>query len=442
MKGVCGSLQLFSDSKLIDKIARQTGFLKRASKLTPQLFIDLMFYAVSKDFRSLRNISNEAQLEHSLEISKQGLDNRFSQASVDFSKELLNQALTNQFREVEPLIKIQMFKRILIKDSTRFDIDKSLKEYYPSYGGDSSPAGVSIQFEYDLKTNRICDLDLQSALDRDSGDALKKLKFIQKKDLIIRDLGYFHSDVLEYINKHEAYFITRLQATTKVYLSENCVKEIDFSEIYEQMEKVDVKSLDLDVYVGSKKRLPIRLIISLLPNDVYEKRIRTRNKQNKTTGYTTSRVYKDRAHFNLFLSNVPRTEIDFDGICKLYRVRWQVELIFKTWKSLIRISDLRKMRCTRLQTTLYMNLLWIIIHWEIIQPCRTYIYKKDGKLLSIFKSVDTMQEYAKIIRQSISQGKKELRKQIEVLFNLLSRNHWLEKRNNRDYFGDLILLFI
>jgi hypothetical protein len=81
--------------KQVDQIARQTGFLKRKSKLTPQAFIDLMFYAVSGEYTSLRKISIEAQSEHSLSLSKQGLDDRFSSESVDFSKRLLEEAIHN-----------------------------------------------------------------------------------------------------------------------------------------------------------------------------------------------------------------------------------------------------------------------------------------------------------------------------------------------------------
>lgn len=412
------------------------------SKLTPQLFIDLMFYAVSRDYKSLRNISNEAQIEHSLQVSKQGFDNRFSQASVDFSKCLLEEALRNQFRDIEPIAEHQLFKRVLIKDSTRFDIDKSLKQYYPSYGGKTSVAGVSLQLEYDLRTGKIHDLDIQSALDRDSVDALKKKELVQKGDLIIRDLGYFHSDVFEHIHSQEAYFLTRLHQTTKVYLTPDCKDAISFSQIYKQMHQIKSSHLDIEVFVGSKRRLPMRLIIVLLPDEIYQKRVRARNNHNKTSGYNTSDEYKQRAHFNLFLCNLPLIEISTDMVCRLYHARWQVELIFKTWKSLIKINDLRKIKITRLRTILNMKLLWVIVHWEIIQPLRTYLIKSTKMILSVFKCVDTLQEYAQLVRQILKLDKKMQIELLQIFYKLLSQNHWLEKRKNKEYYGELMMLFI
>jgi hypothetical protein len=423
-------------------LAKSSGFLKRASKITPQLFIDLMFYAVSKEYKSLRNISNEAREEFSMQISKQGLDNRFSQASVDFSKQLLEEALNNQFREANPIVNLQVFKRVLIKDSTRFDVDKTLKEHFPSYGGKTSEAGVSIQLEYDLKTSKINDLEVQSSLNRDSVDAISKIDLIKGGDLIIRDLGYFHSDVFEYIIEHEAYFLTRLHATTKVYLTKECANAISFSKIYQQMATNQIPHLDLEVFVGSKKRIPMRLIIALMPEEIYQKRIRNRNNDNKCSGYTTSQEFKDRAHLNLFLCNIHSSEIKADDVCKLYQVRWQVELIFKTWKSLVRISDMKKMKLARLQTILNMKLLWIVMHWEIIQPIKNHLFKINKKILSIFKCIDTLQEHRKTLRQTIKLKKTDLEKLLHKLYSYFSKNHWLEKRKNKNNYENLMVLFI
>lgn len=401
-----------------------------------------MFYAVSKEYRSLRNISNEAQNEYSMQVSKQGLDNRFSQASVEFSKQLLEDALNNQFREINPMVDLlQFFKRVLIKDSTRFDVDKTLKEHFPSYGGKTSEAGVSIQLEYNLKTGKIHDLEIQSSLDRDSVDALKKLDQIEAGDLIIRDLGYFHSQVFEYIIEHDAYFLTRLHATTKVYLTKECSDAISFSKIYQQMIAHQASHLDMAVFVGSKKRIPMRLIVALMPDEIYQKRIRNRNNDNKIIGYTTSQEFKDRAHLNLFLCNIPSTKIVAEDICKLYQVRWQIELMFKTWKSLIRINDIKKMKFSRLQTVLNMKLLWIVVHWEIIHPFKNHLFKISKKVLSIYKCIDTLQEHRKILRKSIKQNKADLERLLHKLYTIFSKNHWLEKRKNKNNYVDLMALF-
>ena len=79
----------------VEKIARQTGFLQRKSKINPLLFIDLMFRMVSQHC-SLEKLRSEALMEHSVSVSKQGLDKRFSKAGISFCKRLLSVALSQQ----------------------------------------------------------------------------------------------------------------------------------------------------------------------------------------------------------------------------------------------------------------------------------------------------------------------------------------------------------
>ena len=225
-----------------------------------------MFYAVSGGYTSLRKIATEANSEHSISLSKQGLDDRFSSKSVSFSKKLLEEAIHNQVMDPVSYDATQLFNRVLIKDSTRFDLHESLQENFPSFGGDASKAGASIQFEFDLKKGEITDLDLQSGLDRDSKDAIKKKDEIQSGDLIIRDLGYYSIEVIQSICSKNAFFISRLYHSANVYESKQGKSKIDFNAIYNQMHATKITHMELDVFVG-KEKTSMRLVICLLPEE-------------------------------------------------------------------------------------------------------------------------------------------------------------------------------
>lgn len=396
-----------------------------------------MFYAVSGEYTSLRKISIEAKSEHSLSLSKQGLDDRFSSKSVDFSKKLLEEAIHKQFMDPLTCDASQLFNRVLIKDSTRFDIAESLKDKFPGFGGDGSKAGVSIQFEFDLKNGKITDMDLQSELDRDSTDAIKKKDNIQAGDLIIRDLGYYSNEAMMSICNKKANFISRLYPSANVYKSEIGKDKIDFQAIYKSMTATKMEYLELTVFVG-KEKTSMRLVICLLPEEVYEKRIRIRNKKNKSKNCKTTDEYKARAHFNLFVTNVAEKEMSTEAICRFYRIRWQIELVFKVWKSLMRINCLQKMKYERFATTLYLNMLWVLVHWRLIVPFRGYLYIIHQRLISIFKCVSTLMDRTRNTRRIMWLTKPKLGKEIQKIYEVFSVSHWLEKRKKRvsldDYF--------
>ena len=45
--------------------------------------------------------------------------------------------------------------------------------------------------------------------------------------------------------------------------------------------------------------------------------------------------------FAFLLSSVPNRDAPDEMMAELYRVRWQIELAFKRWKSILRIANLR-----------------------------------------------------------------------------------------------------
>ena len=160
-----------------------------------------MFYAVSGEYMSLNQLSHESEFTHSIEISKQGLHDKFSANSVSFSKQLLSEALSHQIRLSPANTDKELFRRVLVKDSTGFELDSSLKSYFPGMGGKNSDAAVGIQFEYDLKTGQINDIDITPQKQNDTTDAEAKKEKILPSDLIIRDLGYFKTGIFSHIIK-------------------------------------------------------------------------------------------------------------------------------------------------------------------------------------------------------------------------------------------------
>jgi len=44
---------------------------------------------------------------------------------------------------------------------------------------------------------------------------------------------------------------------------------------------------------------------------------------------------------NLFITNVPRTIWKTETVGKVYPIRWQVELIFKSWKSYLHLASIK-----------------------------------------------------------------------------------------------------
>ena len=402
-----------------------------------------MLYGANEGSKSLNQCAVETKNKHRLSISKQGLDQRFNAQSVLFIKTLFEEQLKQQIKSKVSSPVLDKFNRVLIKDSTRFDIAEQHKEKYPGSGGSASKAGMSIQYEFDLKDGMVVDMTLTPSVRQDSTDALQTQGKITENDLVIRDLGYFSLEVFEQITKNQAFFLSRLSPSVSVYENQNgSTAELSYKQLYEQMIESGQTTIEINAIIGQKKRMPARLIIHLLPEGVYNERMRRVNKQHQKKGRKASGSYKEYARFSFYITNVPFEAVSSTQLMLLYRLRWQVELVFKVWKSIFKLDKIGKMKLDRFLSLLYAKLLWVIINWGVVMNLKYVFHDVLHRILSMYKSFQTIKENFERFRNELM--KRKVRGYIIVnwLVETLSEKHWLEKRKNRIGYEDILLKYL
>lgn len=413
--------------------AKETGFCRRESKLNPFVFFDLMMYdSSSAKPKSLNQLAIEALSVHDIGISKQGMDKRFNEQALAFLKHLIEKQLSVELGQQIEAGWLSLFNRVLIKDATRFDLPEKYKDHLAGSGGSASKAGACLQFEYDLKRGSIIDLNLTASNRPDVKDAVQVLDNVACNDLIIRDLGYFAFKSFLNISNKGAFFISRLRPKTIVYEMENgAMQQLNFNVLYERMRKHRLPRIEKDVFIGNEPKIPVRLIIELLPDEIYEQRIRKSNADHKRKGYNSSEKFKLNSRFNFIITNVPQTVLPIDVIPALYRIRWQIELIFKIWKSIIGIHHNRIMKYTRWLCILHFKLLLMIVNWNIVMGKRNHIYKQRGKLLSLNKCFKTLFDNSYRLRNALKEGLNGITNFIKWEEKIFRENHWLERKKNK-----------
>jgi hypothetical protein len=127
---------------------------------------------------------------------------------------------------------------------------------------------------------------------------------------------------------------------------------------------------EIEVYLGLKKQVRVRLIFQKLPPAVWEERLRKvkRTAQRKQHGLTAKHLVLQA--WNLFTTNVPPTWLDSQQVLGLYRVRWQIELLFKLWKSQAKLSQVGHYRHARIVCQLYARLIAVVLFNWLAAPWR------------------------------------------------------------------------
>ena len=426
----------------IDNAAKSNKFVRRKSALTGDAFVDtLMHCGFGDKTKSLNDMVSYLHLNHQVTISKQALDQRFSIASTLFLKNLVEKFLKEILPKESSMEQFKNFRTVKIKDSTCFQLPEAFASIYPGSGGAASKAMIRIQFEYDFKSGTVYDLSAHAFNDQDQTDSQETLSGIQGGDLLIRDLGYVNIKYMEHIEDVCAYYLNRSSSNVVMYEKKNNGKfvRLDLDKIKHVMKANGLDSIEKEVYLSSKKSVKTRLIIELLPQDEYEKRIRKATKEANKKKRQLSNEFKIRAALNLFITNIPKKLLATDKVRNLYRLRWQVELIFKTWKSFGALHETKQMKIDRFNTNLFAKLLLILLNWKILWTAYSCYWQKNifVSLIKFFKLLINQQSE---IRESIRTGIGSLIDRLDRLFTMPKATIQSEKKKGNMSLKEILLM--
>ena len=140
------------------------------------------------------------------------------------------------------------------------------------------------------------------------------------------------------------------------------------------------------------------------------------------------------------ITNTTPEQIATDSIWPFYRLRWQIELIFKVWKSICKIHEVKKVKQHRLECYVYAKLIFIVLGWQILWRIAKVLYHREGKLLSFYKSFKTLLAKAlDDIKQAVLEGKSTMENFISTFYGISRRHHLLEKREQQNSPMELLL---
>lgn len=160
--------------------------------------------------------------------------------------------------------------------------------------------------------------------------------------------------------------------------------------VYLKDEKLLHKNvLILQGYLG-KEKIPIRLVIYRLRSEVINQRLRAANKQARKKGETMSKSKRLLLHFAIFVTNTPEEMISSEMIGTVYRLRWEIELVFKRWKSQIGIDYLQGIHRERIDCLIWSRLCTVLILELIVGYFKNTFTNPFGLELSEVKLIQYM----------------------------------------------------
>jgi len=356
-----------------EDLSRTTGFVQRRSKMTGAQFMKTLVlgWAANPEASLNELVQRSAQL--GVAISEAGLQQRINDQAIEFLRAMFT-ASVGQFREQIrlPRAVLRQFSQVNIVDSSLVSLPDDLQAEFKGFNTPGSAASAKLQLSFDYLTGDFNAIQVEDGRVPDQNCPLP-LRYAKPASLTLFDLGYVKFDQLQALNQQDASYITRLATRIVVYHHMDDQQPFDLVEFLHRQPDHG----EIEVYIGLKKQVKVRLIFQKLPPQIVQERHRKvkRTAQRKQHGITAKHLALQA--WNLFITNVPPEWLDSQQILHLYRVRWQVELLFRLWKSQVKLSQVGRYRKARIICQLYARLIALVLFNWLAAPWR---FSSQGEL--------------------------------------------------------------
>ena len=377
------------------RLAKQTGFQQRHGRLTPHDFLVLLTLGqLGLPHPSLGGMV--AAL--SSRISREALHQRFTAPAAAFLRLCLHTVLQHKLQSVPIRTKLlQPFARVLLVDSSSWDVSEKLCAIFPGSGGNASTANCKLQTAYDYKQGELTFLADTAGTVPDNRYTNHLPALVNKTDLLLFDQGYFKLTTFNALMAKGAFFLTRLFLDTTVHDVQTS-ERLDLGQV---LRTAPGPTYERQVRMGQgpNQTCACRLVCMRVPTQVAQARRRRFKAHARRQGRTGSHRHVALCDWTLLITNVPEPWLPLHMVRALYTLRWQIEVLFKQFKSILRVYQSATGNAHRLRCELYGKLIAAVWVQRLHAVAHTAVWHTAHQEISLAKLYKRLQERAFLLSQ-------------------------------------------
>jgi hypothetical protein len=324
---------LFNDTAR--RLAKEVGFCLRERSLTGPVFAKtLVFCLLEKHAPTLEDYADFASEHLDVHVSYKAFDERFNEQAIDFLAALLGEALNRCFSARPALLPLlRHFNGVYLRDASTISLPACLADLFPARAAAGQPtAALKIVLEMEVATGEFTELEVLPALDNDKTSAVAA-KPLPQGSLLLEDMGFLAGDRLQEYMDQGVYFLTRVPHWTAFFEKKAGGKGYKRLDVLKWLRNAKGACIERQVYVFHKEKLSLRLLAVRVPEEVAQQRREEVRQDAKKRGRAVSEKKLELCAWNILVTNAPGELISaYDG-WELRRLRWQIELVFKVFKS-------------------------------------------------------------------------------------------------------------
>jgi hypothetical protein len=364
-----------------------------------------------------------------LTITAQGLNERFNQRTASFLRDVFMRMVEHQVIGQSPQTSLlEQFTHIYLEDCSVITLPDELAEVWQGCGGNSSTSqsALKLSVRVDQKSGELDGPYLVDGREHDNRAATNHRPF-QQGALYLRDLGYWKHDTFQEIDECGAYWLS--------YLKTSALIEIDgqWCKIDEFLLQQSSDKIERTIKLGKAHQLSVRLFANRVPTQVGQARRRKLKSKYRGMNKTVSKARLALCDWVFVVTNIPSDMLTIDEAMVLIRVRWQIELLFKLWKSYGQIDKSVSQNPWRQLCECYAKLIGMILqHWLLVISCWQYIDR------SLVKAAQTIRAFALNIATALT-DLVALEKIVEIIQRCLAHGGRINRSQKNPHTYQLLL---
>ena len=307
----------FNEARL-NEIGKLARFCRRERIVTPyRLALSLIEIFAANGARTIADVQRAFNALCEQDVQYKPFHNQLSKPQFPtFMRVLFSRLLNELACEVlrfGPHSPFAQFTQIRLQDGTSFAVHATLAEEFPGRFTTVSPAAVELHVNLDLLTETVNEVVL-------TPDTAAEGQFLPPPielagHLLLGDRGYFDKHYLAAVDRADGSFIVRGMANLNPLV--RCALGGDGQEIKSWRGK---RLKEVAGRIGRHEVVDLDVQFTCEDGTTYDCRL---------VAHRNPREGKPR----YLVTNLNRAQFSTEQVADAYRLRWQIELLFKEWKS-------------------------------------------------------------------------------------------------------------
>jgi hypothetical protein len=353
--------------ELADEAGRVSGVIVRRRKFTALSLARTFILGHLQNPTASDEELAQVAVQCGVDVTPQAVEQRHTPKLVQFLETLFRAGIKVAVGAEKTLAPIlERFTNVTLLDSSTITLPESMRQQFPGCGGGHGHGGgaaaLKIQTELDLRSGALTCLEIEPGK---SPDAATARQYVDRApgSLRISDLGYFNVAVFAALMQAGAHFLSRLQFGTRVLLRAGAAVDL-----LPWLAQQSGPFVDQPICLGQQQRLPCRLLAWRLPAEqANRRRQKLRQEVVSKRGQEPCAERLAWCDWTILVTSVPLNLLTPAEALILYRARWQVELLFKRWKSQDRVAVLSGSTPERQMVRVWSRLLTALVqHWLLL----------------------------------------------------------------------------